>query len=89
MQSTIFQITTEKIEESGLLDEDTLHQGDYFELDYCLNIDDDERKRRIETLVNEVLPKGMFTLIDENTIRYNGGVEIWQEEWVKRMKWQM
>ena len=86
MHSTIFQITTEKIEEGGLLDEDTLYQGDYSELDYCLNIDDDERKRRIETLVNEVLPKGMFTLIDENTIRYNGGVEIWQEEWVKRIK---
>lgn len=86
MHSTIFQITTEKIEEGGLLDEDTLYQGDYSELDYCLNIDDDERKRRIETLVNEVLPKGMFTLIDENTIRYNGGVEIWQEEWVKQIK---
>ena len=28
----------------------------------------------------------MFTLIDENTIRYNGGVEIWQEEWVKQIK---
>ena len=25
----------------------------------------------------------MFTLIDENTIRYNGGVEARQEEWVK------
>ena len=56
MHSTIFQITTEKIEEGGLLDEDTLYQGDYSELDYCLNIDDDERKRRIDTLVNEELP---------------------------------
>lgn len=86
MQSTIFQITTEKIEESGLLDEDTLHQGDCSGLDYCSNIDNEERRERIEILVNRILPEGMFTLIDENTIRYNGGVEIWQEEWVKRIK---
>lgn len=86
MHSTIFQITTEKIEDGGLLDEDTLNQGNNSELDYCSDIDDEKRKERIENLVNKILPEGMFTLIDENTIRYNGGVEIWQEEWVKRIK---
>lgn len=86
MHSTIFQITTEMIEEGGLLDEDTLHQGDYSELDYCVNVDNEERRKRIETLVNKILPEGMSTLIDENTIRYNGGVEEWQEKWVMRIK---
>lgn len=86
MHSSVYQITTEKIIEGGLLDEDTLHQGDCSGLDYCSNIDDEERKERIENLVNNILPEGMFTLIDENTIRYNGGVEIWQEEWVKQIK---
>lgn len=86
MHSSVYQITTEKVEEGGLLDEDTLHQGDCSGLDYCSNIDNEERRERIEILVNRILPKGMFTLIDENTIRYNGGVEIWQEEWVKRIK---
>ena len=86
MHSSVYQITTEKIKDGGLLDEDTLHQGDCSGLDYCSNIDDDERKERIENLVNNILPEGMFTLIDENTIRYNGGVEIWQEEWVKQIK---
>lgn len=83
MHSTIFQITTEKVEEGGFLNEDTLPQGDYSELDYCSDIDDGERKERIENLVNNVLPEGMFTLIDENTIRYNGGVDAWREKWVK------
>lgn len=84
MHSTIFQITTEKVEEKdALLNEDTLQQGDCSDLDYCSDIDEDDRKERIECLVNEILPEGMFTLIDENTIRYNGGVDAWLEEWVK------
>lgn len=84
MHSTIFQITTDKVEEKdALLNENTLLQGDNSYLDYCSNIDEDDRRRRIESLVNKILPEGMFTLIDENTIRYNGGVEAWQEEWVK------
>lgn len=86
MHSSVFQITTEKIKEGGLLDENTLHPGDSSGLDYCSDIDDEERKERIEDLVDKILPEGMFTLIDENTIRYNGGVEIWQEEWVRRIK---
>ena len=86
MHSSVFQITTEKIKEGGLLDENALHQGDCSGLDYCSNIDDEERRERIEDLVDKILPEGMFTLIDDNTIRYNGGVEIWQEEWVKRIK---
>ncbi len=86
MHSTIFQITTEKVEDGGLLNEDTLQQGDNSELDYCSDIDEDDRRRRIEYLVNKILPEGMFTLIDENTIRYNGGVEAWLEEWVKLIK---
>lgn len=89
MHSSVYQITTEKIIDGGLLDEDTLHQGDCSGLDYCSNIDDEERRERIENLVNNILPEGMFTLIDENTIRYNGGVEIWQEEWVKQIKEKM
>ena len=83
MHSTIFQITTEKVEKGDYLNEDTLLQGDNSDLDYCSDIDEEDRRERIECLVNEILPKGMFTLIDEHTIRYNGGVEAWLEEWVK------
>lgn len=83
MHSTIFQITTEMVEKGDFLNEGTLFQGNNSELDYCSDIDNKERKARIDDLVNKILPKGMFTLIDENTIRYNGGVEVWQEEWVK------
>lgn len=41
MHSSVYQITTEKIKDGGLLDEDTLHQGDCSGLDYCSNIDDE------------------------------------------------
>lgn len=44
MHSSVYQITTEKVEEGGLLDEDTLHQGDCSGLDYCSNIDNEERR---------------------------------------------
>ena len=58
MHSTIFQITTEKVEEKdALLNEDTLLQGDNSELDYCSDIDEDDRRERIECLVNEILPE--------------------------------
>lgn len=41
MHSTIFQITTEKVEEKdALLNENTLQQGDYSDLDYCSDIDE-------------------------------------------------
>ena len=38
MHSTIFQITTEKVEKGDYLNEDTLLQGDNSDLDYCSDI---------------------------------------------------
>lgn len=86
MHSSVYQITTEKVEKGDFLNEDTLFQGNNSELDYCSDIDNEERKERIKDLVNKILPEGMFTLIDDNTIRYNGGVEAWQEKWVKLLQ---
>lgn len=86
MHSTIFQITTEKVEKGDFLNEDTLFQGDNSDLDYCSDIGEEERKERIENLVNKILPEGMFTLVDEDTIRYNGGVEEWRDTWVRLLQ---
>ena len=73
MHSKIFQITTTKVDKECYLNEDTLMQGDNSYFDYCDKIDEEERKYHIDVLVNHILPKGMFELVDEDTIRYIGG----------------
>ncbi len=82
MHSRIFQIATERIDNECYLNEDTLTQGDDGYYDYCSEIDDDIRKEDITNLVEHILPKGMFSLITEDTIRYNGGLEQWKETFV-------
>ena len=82
MHGKVFQITTERIAKENYLNEDTLSQGDYSFYDYCANIDDEERKDEIGWLVEHALPKGMFSLTGEDTIRYEGGMERWKEEYV-------
>lgn len=37
-------------------------------------------------MVNHALPKGMFELISDDTMRYNGGIEQWKEEYVANIK---
>lgn len=86
MHSRIFQISTMQIEKGNYLNEDTLYQGECSFYDYCADIDDETRKRDIAYLVNNVLPKGMFELISEDAIRYNGGIEQWKEEYVANLR---
>ena len=86
MHSKIFQITTTKVDKECYLNEDTLMQGDNSYFDYCDKIDEEERKYHIDILVNHILPKGMFELVDEDTIRYIGGAEKWKEEFVAGLR---
>ena len=79
MHSRIFQITRERVDKENYLNEDTLQQGDGSFYDYCAEIDDEERKQYIANLVKYALPKGMFELTSDDTIRYNGGMEQWKE----------
>ena len=38
-------------------------------------------------MVNYALPKGMFELVSEDTIRYKGdGIEQWKEEYVANIR---
>lgn len=83
MHSTIFQITTEKVEKENYLTEENVCSWECRDIDYCSEIDEDDRKDRINRLVNSWLPSGMFTLVDDSTIRYNGGAEEWKNQWVK------
>lgn len=82
MHSRIFQISTTRVDKENYLNEDTLQQGDGSFYDYCAKIDDEERKQDIADLVEYALPKGMFELTSNDTIRYNGGIEQWKEEFV-------
>ena len=82
MHSKIFQITEERPLKDNILNDCTLEQGDGHYYDYCSEIDEEERKFHIANLIEKALPKGMFTLVGENTIRYNGGADKWKKEFV-------
>lgn len=86
MHSRIFQISKMWIEKENYLNEDTLHQGDGSFYDYCAEIDDEERKEDIRYLVNTALPKDMFELVGDDTIRYIGGVEQWKKNFVTNIR---
>ena len=80
MHSKIFQITKEQAKRENYLNEDTLVQGDTAHIDYCVEIGEKEREQSIACLVNDVLPKGMFTRLGANILRYNGGMGQWIEQ---------
>ena len=86
MHSKIFQLTETRVDRDNYLNEDTLEQGDGHYYDYCSEIDEEERKFHIANLIEKALPKGMFTLVGENTIRYNGGADKWKEEFVATLQ---
>lgn len=86
MHSKIFQITQTRVDKENYLNEDTLMQGDDSYFDYCAEIDDEERKKHIDYLVNHILPKGMFELTSEDTILYKGGAEKWKEEFASEVR---
>lgn len=86
MHSRVFQISTTRIDKENYLNENTLYQGDGSYYDYCADISSKERKEDIANLVNYILPKEMFELASEDTIRYKGGMEQWKEEYVANVQ---
>ena len=83
MHAKVFQITKQRVDKENTLDENTLTQGDGSYYDYCSEISDETRKEMIDYLVNELLPKGMFTLVGIDEMVYNGGADEWKAKWVK------
>jgi len=51
MHSRIFQISTEPIDKENYLNEDTLQQGDGSFYDYCSEIDEENRKEDIWSIM--------------------------------------
>ena len=88
MHSKIYQITEERIENDNFITERTFDDGHYDFYDYCAEITDEERKHAIDSLVKNLLPTGMFSLVDNenDTLVYNGGADEWKENWVKQIQ---
>lgn len=78
MHSSIFEIRTERIEREDWMTEDVLY--DDANIDYVEPFDDEQRKEEIKGLVNDVLPQGMFTLVGDDVLVYNGGAEEWEKK---------
>ncbi len=86
MHSTIYQISTEPIEERDLLRIDNIIAGEMASISYVNENDDEGRKFDIKCLVENILPKGMFTLSDENTLSYNGAFNMWRKSHFDKIK---
>ena len=68
--------------------ERTFDDGHYDFYDYCAEITDEDRLHAIDYLVKNLLPTGMFSLVDNenDTLIYNGGADEWKENWVKQIR---
>lgn len=83
MHSLIFQICDQPIED--VLNEDTLEEETTIGYDYFHEISEEEKEKEIDYLVNEVLPKGMFTRMGKDQLVFNGGEE-WAAEYVRHIQ---
>lgn len=61
MHGTIYQISTEPVDLNDYISEDTVSVGDMAGFDYLYDTEKEERQERIQNLVENVFPKGMFT----------------------------
>ena len=83
MHAKVFQITLQRVDEDNILNEDTLTQGETGSFyDWCQEISKEDRKKVVRSLVENTLPKGMFSLVSDDEMVYNGGSEEWKKEWV-------
>ena len=78
MHAKVFQITKPRVDKENTLDENTLTQGDGCYYDYCSEISDETRTEMIDYLVNDLMPKGMFSLEGIDEMVYNGGADEWK-----------
>lgn len=87
MKSYIYQITKKDtvrpLEASAISGILSPFGGNFADL---IDIDANEREELITHLVNEILPKGMFSRCDADTIRYDGGIEQWAKEAMATVK---
>jgi len=86
MHSTIYQISTEPIAEKDYLRIDNIVAGEMASISYVSENNEDGRKFDIKCLVEHILPKGMFTFSDDNSLTYNGGFTMWRKSHFDNIK---
>ena len=62
MHGIVYQISTEPVDLDDYISEDTVSVGDMAVFDYLYDTEKEVRQERIHNLVENVLPKGMFTI---------------------------
>ena len=80
MHDFIYQIGLEPIFEEEYVDVDLIDAGEYVIIDYVYELDDEIRKDAIKTLIDFILPKGLFSLNEEEcSLTYKGGLNKWKQ----------
>lgn len=85
MHSTIYQLGTSPISEDEYMNPETISEGESVCIGYADEIVEAERKSQMEELV-EILPKGMFTLNNDLTLTYNGGINEWRHHYARLIR---
>ena len=82
MHSNIYQVSTEKISKDQFITEATFSDCDYSFFDWCANLPEEEQEQAIDQLVDNLLPKGMFSRNSDEprTIIYHGGADDWKRQ---------
>ncbi len=87
MHGTIYQISTEPVDLDDYISEDTVSVGDMAGFDYLYDTEEEERQERIQNLVENVLPKGMFIIAtDGEAIVYQGGFTKWRKSYLELLR---
>jgi len=86
MHSTIYQIGIKPIAENDYLRIDNIVADEMASISYVCENTEDGRNFDIKHLVEHILPKGMFTISDDNALTYNGGFNMWEKSHFDNIK---
>lgn len=86
MHSLIFQISDRPIEADDHINIDLIEAGETVSIDYCMEIESDERNTAIIAFFERTFPQGMFTINpDEETVTYQGGFNEWNSGYIRSL----
>ncbi|MBD5386345.1 hypothetical protein HDR70_00405 [bacterium] len=84
MHSFIFQVSTNPIHREDFINLDRINEGEIAYIEYVSELNETERKHRIKGIVENLLPKGMFTLNpDGESVTYKGEYTEWSKKYAE------